>query len=1015
MSQPPLEPQTFADRAKRAITVTEVESAAGKIIRVNGPAIPDMPAKVRRARRLQIITSAEEPCPEWVMELKDLVELQVTYEGYKELSAVSLYAPPQLRSLIVRGAGIRGISLNLLALWNLRILDIGRTMVSTLPADLTHATELRELVIDYPIADLPDWIGELTSLRRLVLAGTLITDLPEAIGMLTSLEELDVSRTKVAKLSSVIGSLRALRRLLANDAPIVSLAPEIGKLNSLQYINLEGCPLRRLPPEMGDLSDSIELRLRGTQLNEPFPALIQRGTSALFAYLSSLKDNSIAQYEAKVLLLGEGNVGKTSLVAALRGEPFQTNRPTTHGIELRALELPHPHLPERLRLTTWDFGGQELYRITHQFFYSPRSLYILVWRPREGQEENDVEGWIRRVKLRIGDTGKIILVATYGTEGRSPEIDFPYLKHKFGDTLLDSLTVDNETGEGIAQLRQVIAENAATLPQMGELFNNAWISSRDEILARRADRPYVGWHELTETCYRHGLNSVETTTLATLLHDLGHIIHFDEHEGLGQLVVLRPEWLTKAISYVLEDKVTRVAGGVLSYDRLADVWRRGATIGDSARTSTTDEQTYDPSEHPYFLRLMEKFDVSYRLPEQPACLVGQLVPYERPDLPWQADALPPQGTRRLLLICRMSETPPGLIAWLTVRNHRFWTGKHWRRGVFLEHTDHAAQALLELLSDGMLRLEVRAPSPDLFFSLMCDSIEYLIKNRWSGLRYEMLIPCPQRILGNPCSGLFNHSSVRRFRELQKPHIDCHVCAQPQEVARLLTGFELVISTHDAHLERIVRHLEVASADRKRVAEITAQTASHVRTAIKMLSTEIDDCPRLFIVEQVVTRKRMPWNDRFRLVLCCEHQGHEHPWQPATYNFKRPKNWYREVRPYAIFASRILKIAMPVAGSLVHVTNPGQTAQWLERQFKVVRSVAEQVSDKVPEQSPVESPSNRLDPAQGAGLRAYRLLLFTLDPGRDFGGLQQVWTTAGDVLWVCPDHYREHEPGLPHVP
>jgi GTPase SAR1 family protein len=42
-------------------------------------------------------------------------------------------------------------------------------------------------------------------------------------------------------------------------------------------------------------------------------------------------------YEAKVLLVGEGNVGKTSLIAALRNDPFVEGRPTTHGIEIQSM------------------------------------------------------------------------------------------------------------------------------------------------------------------------------------------------------------------------------------------------------------------------------------------------------------------------------------------------------------------------------------------------------------------------------------------------------------------------------------------------------------------------------------------------------------------------------------------------------------------------------------------------------------------------------------------------------
>src|SRR6185369_956929 len=96
-------------------------------------------------------------------------------------------------------------------------------------------------------------------------------------------------------------------------------------------------------------------------------------------------------------------VGKTSLVAALEGKPFEENRPTTHGIEVRRIALVHPSEGVSMDVNVWDFGGQEVYRVTHQCFYSGRTLYLIVWRPREGREQNEVEGWIRRLRLRVGN------------------------------------------------------------------------------------------------------------------------------------------------------------------------------------------------------------------------------------------------------------------------------------------------------------------------------------------------------------------------------------------------------------------------------------------------------------------------------------------------------------------------------------------------------------------------------------------------------------------------------------
>ena len=234
-------------------------------------------------------------------------------------------------------------------------------------------------------------------------------------------------------------------------------------------------------------------------------------------------------------------------------------------------------------------------------------------------------------------------------------------------------------------------------------------------------------------CQRHQVGGAETGTLATLMHDLGQIIYYGADEGLQDFVVLNPEWLTKAISYVLRDDLTRHSGGVLDHARLREIWQ-----------DRQDGPGYPARYHRYFLRLMEKFDISYRLDDEQRSLVAQLVPYQRPDLPWDSRTPLPGRLRRLALVCQLSEPAPGLMAWLTVRHHRAATGRHWRTGVFLRHPILAydSEALLELPAPAQLAVEVRAPSPDLYFHVLSDSIETLIKSRWPGLTYQLLIPCP---------------------------------------------------------------------------------------------------------------------------------------------------------------------------------------------------------------------------------------------------------------------------------
>ena len=212
-------------------------------------------------------------------------------------------------------------------------------------------------------------------------------------------------------------------------------------------------------------------------------------------YICGVWLTAIAQYEAKVLLLGEGNVGKTSLSAALRGDEFSENRAFTHGIEIRPLALRHPDAEHDMTVRLWDFGGQEVYRITHQFFFSPRALYLVVWKPREGQEQNEVEGWLRRIRLRVGPDAQVLIVATHCAEDRYPDLDYPRLQRQFPGMLAGNFTVDNQSGYGIARLRKAIAEHAARLPQMGQLISSRWTAVRDEITDLAESEPQIPFQD----------------------------------------------------------------------------------------------------------------------------------------------------------------------------------------------------------------------------------------------------------------------------------------------------------------------------------------------------------------------------------------------------------------------------------------------------------------------------------------------------------------------------------------
>lgn len=932
-------------------------------------------------------------------------------------------------------------------LTSLTTLDLTDNQLTSLPNSIGNLTALTTLKLSHNrLAALPGTIGNLTALSDLHLDGNWLTTLPDSIGSLTSLTFLELTHNRLTALPESIGNLAVLKTLYLFANRLLALPESIGNLTSLTSLYLFRNQLTDLPASIGNCADLTELDLRSNELTilpkqlatllikglhlqlsdnplaEPLPELAMRGADALATYLDSLEDVGL-QYQAKMLLVGEGNVGKTSLVAALAGLPFRQNRSTTHGIEVSPLTFHHPSLDLEMTLWAWDSGGQEVYRVTHQFFFSRRTLYLVVWHAREGQEQNEVENWLRRIRLRAGRDARVIVVATH-CEERLPELDYRSIKRRFPGMLLGSFEVDNKTRLGLPELSTAIGAEAAKLPQMGLRISRRWASARDEILGLAKSQPQIPYETFVEICHRNRVTEQEIGTLAELMHDLGQIIYYSEDEGLKDIVVLNPEWLTKAISYVLEDRPTRDSGGVLDHVRLKEIWRRkGKGLA------------YPPQYHPYFLRLMEKFDVSYRLADDPLrSLVAQLVPHERPVLPWDSVggnpehpvADDPEKIRALTLICRMSEPVPGLIPWLTVRHHRASTGMHWRRGVFLRHPvrAYASEALLELCDDDHLMIEVRAPSPDMYFNVLRDSVEDLITHRWPGLAYRLIVPCPNLASdGSRCSGQFPLESLLRLRQRGRKSIPCMECTKEYELALLLTGFATPGQSLTDQLGRIEDHISELAGHAKVQAAAVADIAYSVRRMLQVVSTEVTDCPRLFTLEL----EESPWSDRirfyenrYRLTLWCEHSGCWHPWEPATYQLHEPKEWFVKIGPYASLALRVLHLVVPPAGSIFLESLPPGRAASAQARVQVMDSLLADLPSRA-EQRPnrvggLYQDESELTPAEGQALRAIRTILFDYDRSRTFGGMRRVQAPSGELLWVCPDHYQsDYDSGLPTVP
>lgn len=927
---------------------------------------------------------------------------------------------------------------------NLTELDLDNNQISSLPRILGELAKLTRLDIDdNGLLSIPPQIGNLVELAFLYARRNRLSSLPADIGNLTNLTLLDLGANQLSSLPQELGNIKNLITLDLDENQLLSLPPEIGKLTNLETLHLRDNQLSELPPELGELQNLTTLNLANNRLSDAIMAAKERGTRELLAYLRSLKEGE-ALYESKLVLVGEGEVGKTSLVEAMKGKAFVKGRTTTHGIEISQLDLPHPQLDKTITLNAWDFGGQPVYRVTHQFFFSRRSLYLLLWSPRMGVEQCDVEGWIKRIKLRVGDEARIIIVATHcKTGGRIARIDEEQLIRDYGDMIVGFHEVDSgvnvdptdssDTAEkvGVEDLKRKIAKAAAGLPQMGEMFSRKWKAARDEVLALGRPpeaRPRVAYSTFADTCSKHGLDGVDTDTLAGLMHDLGHVVYYSDDEGLKDEMVLQPEWMTKAIGFVLEDKETNDKSGELEHARLRGIWYDH---------EMEDRERYDPEFHSFFLRLMEKHDVSYRLDGGQASLVTQLVPNVRPDnLPWDIGEPSPGRVGQVSLVCQMDAEPPGLVPWMIVRTHHFATypRRHWQKGMFLKYDGHG-EALLEVRKGGREFIAtVRAAWPNYFMSIIQYTLDRLITDRWPGLEKIYSVPCPERSNGDSCDGRFELDSLRQFLVEGDKTIRCQRCRKIQNIPKMLVGFEELTER-----ESLMRRLDEATTDRDQYARAATEERNRLASyaarmfsaVLRAIGSENRECPRIFTLLPEKLSGFNPANigkTGHRLTLWCEYAGEQHPTctigsgkkdakqgERGEYIFKGTKEWLVNVAPYAKLVAGLLKAVVPIAGAatkmLVDKTLLDDVGPKLDLMEKITASLLQGEFDT--RRAPKE-PSKLVTQAEGDGVRALHNLLLKLDPDRTWGGLRRALTPTGEYLWLCPTHYRKYEPDWPKL-
>jgi Leucine-rich repeat (LRR) protein len=184
------------------------------------------------------------------------------------------------------------------------------------------------------IAEARRMKGKSINLTRLNL-----TAVPESLPTLRNIGSLDLSANRIESLPSCIGELSELSAINLSFDRLVGLPPEIGNLHKLTALFLIDNQLETLPEEITKLYRLRSLELDGNpKLGMPGSILRSAHARAIISYyFESRREEGEPLLELKLLLVGRGKAGKTTLVKRLVGEQPLENESDSFDSDTRTL------------------------------------------------------------------------------------------------------------------------------------------------------------------------------------------------------------------------------------------------------------------------------------------------------------------------------------------------------------------------------------------------------------------------------------------------------------------------------------------------------------------------------------------------------------------------------------------------------------------------------------------------------------------------------------------------------
>lgn len=663
----------------------------------------------------------------------------------------------------------------------IRLLDTRNQLIFINKVMISSHPDYKHTVVYY--------LDENNNVVRLSFSGLNIVELPDGIFDFTNLVVLDAENIGLTRISEKIINLKKLTSLNLSFNKLIDFPIQINQLPSLKKVDLRNNRIVKLPKDIINITMSIHwgssfddnkyinyLDIENNPLIEPPIEIVKRGNKSIKDYFFSLEFDAERLFESKLIVVGQGAVGKTFLINRLIRDIIVEDEKSTEGIKITKWKFPLD-ISNDFTLNVWDFGGQEIYHSTHQFFLTRRSVYLLVWAARFDDDLSSFDYWLNIIKL-LSNSSPVIIVQNKIDE-RVKDIDENSLKEKFPN-IIGFHKVSAITGEGIEDLMKKIKTSVSNLEHIGDFLPKNWLDIRKKLENIR-DNNYISFSEYNKYCENFELEKSHVNTLANYFHDLGLFLHFCDNKILKNTIFLNPDWATNAVYKLIDTRSIQTNHGKFNYYMLLDIWK-----------------DYPEEKFLSLIELMKKFELVFQIRDSDDYIIPELLQPNKPDFNWIFQ-------RNLIIEYEYDFMPAGIITRLIVRLHDLIENDlYWKYGLIIKCFNTRSLIVANPLTK-RLNIRVYGDNKSELLFIIRREID-IIHQSLNKPSVKELVPCICPECKDNQPEYYDFNVLKRLYFKGKKDVTCPKSAYDVSIENILGVFEDNIVSRDEEIMNILKQL-----------------------------------------------------------------------------------------------------------------------------------------------------------------------------------------------------------------